>query len=180
MSNCVVVYESVYGDTRAIAEAVAEGFGGAEVVPVHEAHSAAGSPQLLIVGGPTHIHALSRPRTLQAAVDAAGKHGTAVEPGAMSEPGLRRWLQELPDCHGVCAAAFDTRLAGVPALTGSAAQGIARRLHRRGYEVIGTDSFVVKGSEGPLADGELERARAWGARLAQILSARLATQATAA
>lgn len=37
--NAVVVYESVYGNTRAVAEAVAEGLGGATVVAVHEAAS---------------------------------------------------------------------------------------------------------------------------------------------
>ncbi len=180
MSDQVVIYESMYGDTRAIAEAVAEGMGGADVMPVHAAAAAAASARLVVVGGPTHIHGLSRPRSHQAAVEAARKHGAALEPGATREPSLRRWLQELGDCHGACAAAFDTRLEGVPALTGSAAQGIARRLHRRGYEVIATESFIVKGAEGPLADGELERARAWGARLAEILSARLVSEVSAA
>jgi hypothetical protein len=114
-------------------------------------------------------------------VEAATKRaGTAIEPDVTQGPTLRRWLRDLADGHGVCAAAFDTRMGGRRALTGSASHGIARRLHRRGYEVISTDSFVVKRSEGPLADGELERARAWGARLAEILSARLGAVAHAA
>jgi dienelactone hydrolase len=52
-----------------------------------------------------------------------------------------------------------------------AARGIARRLRRRGYEVIASESFLVEDAEGPLEDGELERARAWGQELAGRLSA---------
>ena len=51
-----------------------------------------------------------------------------------------------------------------------AARGIAKRLRRRGYELItDPESFLVEDSEGPLADGELERAKAWGASLAEKL-----------
>jgi hypothetical protein len=57
-----------------------------------------------------------------------------------------------------------------PAVTGAAARGIARRLRRRGYQVVGDESFLVEDAEGPLADGELERARAWGAELAGLLA----------
>jgi len=50
-------------------------------------------------------------------------------------------------------------------MTGSAARGIAKRLRHHGYEVEWTESFFVDDAEGPLADGELERAREWGATL---------------
>jgi flavodoxin len=60
MSDCVVVYESVYGDTRAVAEAVAEGLGGAEAVHVHDAQRAIAGARLIVVGGPTHMHGLAR------------------------------------------------------------------------------------------------------------------------
>jgi hypothetical protein len=46
---------------------------------------------------------------------------------------------------------------------------IARRLRRLGIDVIATESFLVKDTEGPLEAGELERARAWGAELARSL-----------
>jgi nucleoside-diphosphate-sugar epimerase len=52
-------------------------------------------------------------------------------------------------------------------LTGMAARGVARRLRRRGYDVVATESFLVEDAEGPLEDGELERARAWGEELAR-------------
>lgn len=67
------------------------------------------------------------------------------------------------------AAAFDTRLDRSPWFTGVASRGIAKRLRRRGYEVIGTESFLVEDSEGPLADGGVERALAWGAEVARSL-----------
>jgi hypothetical protein len=54
-------------------------------------------------------------------------------------------------------------------LTGSASHGIARRLRHHGYRVIGVESFVVDGAEGPLAEGELDRAREWAAGLAGAL-----------
>ena len=60
-------------------------------------------------------------------------------------------------------ATFDTRADGRPALTGSAARGIAKRLRKRGFElVVEPESFLVEDADGPLADGELERARDWG------------------
>jgi hypothetical protein len=94
--------------------------------------------------------------------------------GATAGPGLRRWLYELPPGGGTRAAVFDTRLDGSPHMTGSAARGIARRLRHAGYGVLETDSFLVEDSEGPLADGELERARAWAAGLATVLQSQTA------
>ncbi len=70
---------------------------------------------------------------------------------------------------GARAATFDTRLERSPKITGAAARGIARRLRRRGYDVIGIESFLVQEAEGPLEDGELERAREWSAQLARSL-----------
>jgi hypothetical protein len=57
------------------------------------------------------------------------------------------------------------------ALTGSAAGGIARRLRRRGYDVVGSQSYLVEDAEGPLEDGELQRGREWGAELAKSSAA---------
>jgi flavodoxin len=168
--NALVVYESVYGNTRAVANAIAEGLGGAKVVPVRDGASNLEEPALLIVGGPTHIHGLSTASSRRAAVEALSEDGAAhVEPGAADEPGLRAWLRDLPQRDKAQAAAFDTRLDRSPWFTGVASRGIAKRLRRRGYEVIGTESFLVEDSEGPLAERELERARAWGAELAHSL-----------
>ena len=170
--NAVVVYESVYGNTRAIAEAVAKGLGGAAVLSVREAAEGTAQADLIVVGGPTHMHGLATARSREMAAAAAREDGKTVEPGATEEPGLRAWLRQLPRGEGTAAGAFDTRLDKAPLLTGVAARGIARRLRHHGYEVIGQESFLVEDSEGPLEEGELDRARAWGAQLAQSLKGR--------
>ena len=78
---------------------------------------------LVVVGGPTHAHGMSRAATRKAAVEAANKpvSGLKVEPGALG-PGLREWLGAL-DRHQVKAAAFDTRMHGPAALTGRCVEG---------------------------------------------------------
>ena len=164
--KAIVVYESMYGNTRGIAEAIAEGLGGARVVHVSKAGL---SPQadLLVVGGPTHVHGIASLRSRQAAASAAREDGGHLEPEAEQEPGLRSWLRDLEHVDARPAATFDTRVDRAPWFTGVASRGIARRLRQRGYQVVGSESFLVMDSEGPLEDGELERARAWGAGLAQ-------------
>ncbi len=170
MENAIVVYESMYGNTHALAESVAEGLGGATVLAAHDAAGRVDDAELLVVGGPTHMHGLATSMSRKAAAEAAEKDGAApVEAQATDEPGLRQWLQDLPGDAHVAAAAFDTRLDKPAVLTGSAARGIARRLRRHGYDVVDTKSFLVTESEGPLEDGELERAREWGAQLAARL-----------
>jgi flavodoxin len=170
--RALVVYESIYGNTRAVAEAVAEGLapvGEVELRSVHEADDA--GFELVVAGGPTHMHGLSSSFSRRAAVKAGEEDGADVEPNAADERGLRQWLSKCSG-GGRLAAAFDTRLDRSPTLTGMAARGIARRLRAAGFEALADpESFFVEDSEGPLADGELERARAWGARLAETASA---------
>ncbi|HTT27398.1 MAG TPA: hypothetical protein VMG37_03240 [Solirubrobacteraceae bacterium] len=171
--DAIVVYESVFGNTRTIAQAIAEGLGSVPVLPVHEADKLGGAVDLLVVGGPTHMHGLSTTRSRRLAAEGAHEDGAGhIEPGITEEPGLRAWLRDLPPDMAQRAAAFDTRLDKSPWLTGVAARGIARRLRRRGLEVVATESFLVEDSEGPLGEGELDRARAWGAELALSLAAR--------
>jgi glutathione S-transferase len=170
--DAIVVYESVFGNTRAIAEAVAEGLGSVAVLPVHEAAEHRGTVDLLVVGGPTHMHGLPTTRSRRLAAEGVHEDGAGhVEPGATEEPGLRSWLRDLPPNAAQRVAAFDTRLDKSPWLTGVAARGIAHRLRRHGLEVVGTESFLVEDSDGPLVEGELDRARAWGAELARSLPA---------
>ena len=171
--NAIVVFESVFGNTRAIAEAIAEGLGSVPVLPVHEAAHRRGTVDLLVVGGPTHMHGLSTARSRRLAADGVQEDGNGhVESGATEEPGLRSWLRDLPPSAAHCVAAFDTRLDKAPWLTGVAARGIARRLRHHGLDVVATESFLVEDSEGPLEPGELDRARAWGAELAQSVATR--------
>lgn len=169
----LVAFESIYGNTHAVAEAIAEGLGpGGEIRarPVHEADPASvEAADLLVVGGPTHMHGLSTSMSRKLAAQAGEEEDVEVEPGVVEGPGLRQWLAKRVG-GGRKAAAFDTRIDRSPTLTGVAARGIARRLRRRGYELIADpESFLVEDSEGPLVEGELERAREWGAALADQL-----------
>lgn len=177
--KAIVVYESVYGNTRDVAQAVADGLGEADVVPVHEAAKRSLDGDLLVVGGPTHMHGLATTRSRRMAVAAVHEDGGPpfVEPGATQEPGLRAWLKDLPRREGAEAAAFDTRLDQAPWLSGVASRGIANRLRRHGYHILATESFLVVDSEGPLNDGELDRARAWGRLLAESMAAASAASA---
>ncbi len=168
--DIVVAYESMYGNTRQVAEAIAEGIGKAEVVSVNTGDSgAAKDADLLVVGGPTHMHGLATSMSRKGTAAGAKEEGIELEPGAAEGPGLRQWLSER-EGKDRRAAAFDTRIDKPPVITGTAARGIAKRLKRRGYDVIADpESFFVEDSEGPLAEGELERAKAWGSELAKTL-----------
>jgi flavodoxin len=69
--RAVIIYESMFGNTHAIADAIGKGIGqGLEpvdnvvVAPVVEAgRERSGDADLLVVGGPTHLHGMSRART---------------------------------------------------------------------------------------------------------------------
>jgi hypothetical protein len=165
--DALVVVESVFGNTRSIAEAVAEGLGPrshARVVDVARFDSAAPGAldgiDLLVVGGPTHAFGMTRAATRRSAAEQAG------EGAVPAERGLREWLAALPRAErGRLAATFDTRM-DRPRMPGSAAAGAARRLRGLGYRMVtGPASFRVTGTPGPLVPGELERARLWAAGL---------------
>jgi hypothetical protein len=91
---------------------------------------------------------------------------------------VRDWLHDLEPVDGLRAAAFDTRAQGHKLITGSASRGIARRLRQHGYDVIDTASFLVADTAGPLEDGELDRARTWGAKLAGAIAGPRASSAS--
>jgi len=169
--DAIVIYESMYGNTRAIAEAVAAGLGGAAVVAVADAPAPSAAVTLTVVGGPTHMHGVASRRSRWMAASAVKGGAAAVAPAAADGAGLRGWLGAVRPRRGAYAAALDPRLPGHSALTGAASRAIARRLRRRGYRVLGSESFCVSRSEGPLLAGELDRARRWGAALAQRLDA---------
>jgi hypothetical protein len=165
MTRAMVVVESMFGNTEAIAQAVAEGLSDLFVVDVVRVSDAPAvipdDVQLLVVGGPTHAFGLTREGTRLAARDQGATPSTGVEVG------LREWLGGLkPHSTALAVAAFDTRIkkTGVP---GSAARGAMRRLRRLGLCASARPtSFYVVGIEGPLLHGELARARGWGSHLA--------------
>jgi flavodoxin len=94
--RAVVVYESMYGNTHMVADAIAAGLRTAldvSVVPVAQAGAAVlADADLVVAGGPTHAHGMSRAATRKAAVQAADNpaSGLKVEPDAPG-PGLREW-----------------------------------------------------------------------------------------
>lgn len=167
----VVTYESMFGCTRQVAEAIGAGLHDAapeaevECRPVADLMRDLPDADLLVVGGPTHMLHASTPRTR-----AMGLKGEAGKPEYHPEsdaggPGVRELLEQLPAARpGARAAAFDTRLPS--RLAGGASRSIERDLRRHGYAVTAPhEGFVVEATEGPLRGGELERARAWGASL---------------
>ncbi len=159
----VVVYESMWGNTEAVARAIAEGVGeGVVVAAVSEvSRDLADDADLVVLGGPTHAFSMSRPSTRHDAIDQGAK-----PPGP--EIGIREWLQTRPSSDRVRMATFDTRVDKVRHLPGSAARKAARQVRRRHLgRLVEARSFYVTDVDGPLVDGELERARAWGAELAR-------------
>jgi hypothetical protein len=176
--RALVVYESMYGNTRAIAEAIADGLATSAVaaacrvgtVEPDQLHGL----DLLVVGGPTHAWSLSRPSTRESAAQAAAKpaSGLTLEPDATG-PGLREWVQDVgqwrePHTRVVC---FDTRMRAPMGFSGSAGRALARRLRRSGWPVhTAVEGFVVT-KRNELVEGELARAHAWGEHLAASMLA---------
>ena len=168
----LIVYESMFANTRGLAEAVAGGLRrrGTDVT-VSEADSIAdglaGTYELLVLAAPTHALALSRPESRADAVarGAGPEHATT---------GLREWLDSVGHelSPGQAVAVFDTRMGQMRHLPGSAARQMARKLERNGCTVVARTSFYVNGIKGPLTDGEAERAASWGRSLARLLPAK--------
>jgi hypothetical protein len=168
--RALVVVESMFGNTRKVAEAVGKRLAADMTAEVVVDVGVAGTVLdddvgLLVVGAPTQGHGLSR----QAARRAQGLPGSAG-------PGLRAWLAALQPRRGLMAAAFDTRFDKPRWLTGSAAVAAERILLRRGCRLVApAESFFVAATKGPLLDGELDRAGDWATRL--VTQVRTADQA---
>ena len=161
--STLVVHESMWGNTRQVAEAIAERLGDdVTVVAVDEAPASIPSEvDLLVVGGPTHAFSMSRASTRDDAVTKGAASGHAVS-------GIREWLGGLPPSDHIDVATFDTRVGSVRHLPGSAAKAAAHqvRRHHLGH-LVDTESFYVADMAGPLLDGELRRASAWGHSLVE-------------
>lgn len=171
-----VVYESVFGNTRDVAQAVARGLSETfevEVLEVAQADPTLPGVRLVVVGGPTHAFSMSRPTIRSDAAEQARQRGTAPPSG---ERGLREWLDDLRERPGsVAAAAFDTAIEVERIPAGWASRSEASRLRDCGYKVVvEPEHFIVKDVDGPLMGGELERATAWGRHVAEAALARVA------
>jgi hypothetical protein len=174
--QAVVVYESMFGNTRTIAEAIGAGLGeyfDVAVITAQHAHRAQiEGADLVVVGAPTHVHGMPRASTRQGAAKQAEEAGGSLtlEPDALQD-GLREWFASVQTSrgHGL-AAAFDTRMQGPAAFTGRASKGISRELRRQGYELIAPPESYLVTKANELCPGERDRARTWGVKLAESLS----------
>lgn len=161
----------MFGNTRRIAEAVAEGLSGhgqVEVVNVDDALLPLPLDlDLLVIGAPTHAFGMSRPGTRRSAAEQSpDKKVTQVT-------GVREWIARMVKSGTkVDTAVFDTRFAKPHWMTGAASRGAARRLRRAGLRLrVRPESFFVTATSGPLAQGEWERAHSWGHMLASVTDA---------
>ncbi|MGA2453079.1 MAG: flavodoxin [Solirubrobacteraceae bacterium] len=171
--RAVIVYESMFGNTHAIADAVGKGLEPmleVVVVPLAEAgRERSGDADLLVVGGPTHYHGMSRPRSRKRAAATAQKPSNdLVLDGDADGPGVRDWLGSLGHGHAKVAA-FDTRFNGLAGFTGRASKAISRKLHKHGFEVVAKPESFFVDSKHHLEPGEEARAQEWGKRLAASL-----------
>ncbi|MDX5318893.1 MAG: flavodoxin/nitric oxide synthase [Actinomycetes bacterium] len=167
--KALIVVESMFGNTRAVADAIAEGMKQAsppaEVVVVDVAGASAVVPdevELLVLGGPTHAFSMTRESTRKDALAKAGSPNGA----AKAETGIREWIAAVGPEGTVKVVTFDTRVkkAFIP---GSAAKSAAKALEDRGFEHAERgETFWVEDTPGPLKPGEIERAREWGRQLA--------------
>jgi len=142
--NALVVYDSQFGNTEKIARAIAGGLGATRVVRIGDASAAMlAGVDLVVMGSPTV--AWKPTPAVTAFVD--GLAGNALQ--------------------GVAAATFDTRVRSrFGRLGGLAGPKLAAALTAHGaHVVLPAEGFFVAGKEGPLAEGELERATAWGQAL---------------
>ena len=166
LMKAVVVYESHWGNTAAVAHAIAEGLGpDALALTTDEASGGAiADAELIVAGAPVMAFGLPSDKMRDSLLAEVGK---APTPPDLSHESLRSWLERLPAGRGR-SAAFDTRIWWSP---GGATGAIDRGLRRAGYEPIAKGhKFIVSGTYGPPRDGELERARRWGAELAQAVT----------
>jgi flavodoxin len=161
--NAIVVYESHWGNTEAVARAIAAGFGpGAAALTTDAATGPVlAEADLVVAGAP--LMALRLP---------TDKMVDEIKPGAdepapdLTHPTMRAWLAGLPQGRGSFAA-FETKLHWSP---GGATGAIEKGLQAAGYrEISPARKFQVSGKTGPLRDGELDNARRWGAELAELL-----------
>ena len=152
----LVVYDSVFGNTEKVAQAIGAALGFPEEVDVLRVGDMAPEQLegvgVLIVGSPTR----------------------AFSP----TPATKAMLKAIPAkaLSGVKVAAFDTRISvedtdsgflrTMVKVFGYAAKPIADRLKRKGGDLVLTpEGFYVRGTEGPLKEGELERAAAWAQQI---------------
>jgi flavodoxin I len=151
--NTVIAYDSLFGNTEQVVLTIADAlraYGPVQTVRVEHTHPLyVQEVDLLILGCPTQ------------------KWGTT--------PAMSALLEYIPAdaLKRLAVACFDTRLDEPQWVTGSAAERMTSKLRKRGASrLFPPQSFLVKGTHGPLEDGELERAAHWAAKLREQVEVR--------
>ena len=158
MFKALVIYDSFFGNTERIARSIGDALGPPEDVGTVRVGNVRPEQlaglKLLIVGSPTRAFSPS--------------------------PAIKKFLKSIPKdgLKGVNVAAFDTRMTEEEInsavfilrifvnIFGYAAKSISDRLVKKGGELIAApEGFFVKGTEGPLQEGELERASEWAKQI---------------
>lgn len=144
--KALVIYDSNFGNTKRIAETIAGKIGmDTKVLQVSDfSINRLEGVILLVVGSPVNAWRPTEKVKNFLAVFSKGQ------------------------LNGIKAAAFDTRMKSI--LSGSASSKISRKLKKAGAEIIADpQAFIVRGSKGPLADGEIEKAAKWAATIKKAL-----------
>lgn len=172
--SIVVVHESMFGNTHRIALAIAEGlapFGIVVTANVNDklAKEATRSADLVVLGGPTHVHGMTRTSSREEAkswADDPSKNLTleASAPGV----GVREWIKDLDVVPALCAA-FDTRMDMARIITGAASGHIEHALTKRGSRAVTAPQSFLVSKDSILEDGELARARDWGTMVGKAM-----------
>jgi hypothetical protein len=171
--NTLVVYESMFGNTRRLAASIArelEGTGStASLVHASEAPKELAGYDLVVIGAPTHAHSLPQPssRTEAAAWADDPARKLTLEQKAGST-GVREWLEEIGQKDTRTRfAAFSTRVDMPRIFSGDAAASIRKRLRHRGMDIETHIDFLVD-SRNLLVPGEEQRAQTWASGLVPV------------
>ncbi|MEP6624653.1 MAG: flavodoxin domain-containing protein [Acidimicrobiia bacterium] len=173
--EALVVYESIFGNTHQIADQIANGLRPTMDVTLTAVGNLTAemlaAADLVVVGGPTHAHSMSRASTRADGIRRAELPDSElrVDPDA-EDPGLREWFETEPEGHGIRAAAFDTRVDMNPAISGRASKGIAKRLGHHGFTMVTEPESFLVSRDDRLVVGEAARARTWATTLAQFVT----------
>lgn len=140
--KALVIYDTQFGNTERLARLITDTLLKHMPVRLLPAHEVVGydfeGVDMLVFGCPTQKHDIT--------------------------PDFEAVLESLPPdtLHGKAAFVFDTRFRGWKLITGSAADSLAKRLLSAGARlVMSPESFYVTGMQGPLEEGEANRAVNW-------------------
>lgn len=144
IGNCnmkyFVVYDSFFGNTKAVAEEVAKTVGGKAMLVSDFSASSLSAGNILVLGSP--IRGWRPSENTQAFL-------SSLKPG---------------DLSGIKVTTFDTRVKLF--IHGDAKEKMAKALQAAEAELLlAPEAFYVKDSEGPLFEDELKKAELWGRKI---------------